>query len=96
MENLTREATARRNLAQRMERFLVTVGERDKPLGPWETDLLCQVLVHLGQGSFWLGEDVMLRVERPDLYRTYADVADGPTLTVAGVRAKLAKVLAGK
>lgn len=89
--------TARRNLSQRMERFLVTVESDGKPLGPWETDLLCSVLAHLTNGQFRIGEDVMLQVERADLYcspKALANVANGPTLTVAEVRANLAKTLA--
>ncbi len=89
--------TARRNLAQRLERYLVTAESDGTPIGPWETDLLCSVLAHLTTGQYRAGEDVMLHVERPDLYRSpkaLASVANSPTLTVAEVRTNLTKVLA--
>ena len=91
-------ATARRNLAQRMERYLEAAERDGKSLGPWETDLLCRVVALLETGGYRMGEDVMLYVERPDLYCTpkvLADVADGPMLTAGEVRANLAKVLQG-
>lgn len=97
MEVLTLKAqqTARRNLAQRMERFLDGAG--DRPLTQWETDLLCRVLALLKTGQHRVGEDVMIEVERPDLYcsdKALAAVASGPALTVAEVRAQLAGALA--
>ena len=91
-------ATARRNLAQRMERFLGSVESEARPLTQWETDLLCQALAHLENSYFRVGEDVMLYVERADLYwspKARADVAAGPTPTVAEVLANLAKVQQG-
>ena len=98
MEMTTKAAeTARRNLVQRMERFLVTSESDRTPIGPWETNLLCRVLAHLQTGQFRAGEDAMLQVESPDLYRSpkaLASVANSPTLTVAQVRANLAEVLA--
>ena len=96
MKDLTIKAqqTARRNLAQRMERFLDGAG--DRALTPWETDLLCRVLALLQTGQHRVGEDVMLQVERPDIYCTdkaRVSVANVSALTVAEVRAQLAAVL---
>lgn len=97
MEGLTLKAqqTARRNLAQRVERFLD--GAADRPLTQWETDLLCRVLALLKTGHYRVGEDVMMQVERPDLYcseKARAAAASVPALTVAEVRANLAGLLA--
>lgn len=97
MEGITLKAqqTARRNLVQRMERFLDGAG--DRLLTQWETDLLCRVLALLKTRQYRVGEDVMLEVERPDLYcseKARAAVAQGPALTVAEMRANLAGVLA--
>lgn len=97
MEDLSHKAqqTARRNLAQRMERFLDGAG--DRTLTQWETDLLCRVLALLKTHQYRVGEDVMLQVERPDLYcsgKARASVANVSALTVAEVRAQLAGLLA--
>lgn len=94
--NPTATAMARRDLVQRMERFLETVRQEARPLNAWETDLIRRVLANLETGYFRSGEDVMLQVERPDLYcseKALETVAGGPTLTVAEVRASVVKVL---
>lgn len=97
MEGLTLKAqqTARRNLAQRIERFLDGAG--DRPLTQWETELVCRVLALLKTGQHRVGEDVMMQVERPDLYcsdKARAAAANVPAMTVAEVRANLAGVSA--
>lgn len=89
-------ATAKRNLAQRIERFLETAEQEKIPLGPWETDMLCKALVCLEKGSYRIGEEAMLHIERGDVYRkpeAVAALADAPTLTIAEQRANLMRVL---
>lgn len=69
---------------------------RSRCFGPRETDLLCSVLAHLQTEQFQVAEDVMLQVERADLYRppkALANIAESPTLTIAEMRANLAGVL---
>lgn len=88
-------ATAKRNLAQRIERFLDAAG--DRPLTQWESDLLCSAMALLKTGQHRVGEDVLMQVERPDVYcseKARAAAANVPALTVAEVRSNLAGLLA--
>lgn len=88
-------AAAKRNLAQRIERFLEIVEREKMPLGPWETNMLCKALACLETGTYRLGEEVMLHVERGEVYRkpeAVAALADAPILTVAEQRANLERI----
>jgi hypothetical protein len=92
-------AAARRDLVQRIERFLDTVDKEARTLDAWETDLIGRVVTELEAGNFRMGDDVMLQVERPDLYRSpkaVAAVGSGLTLTANDVRSIVAKVLKGE
>lgn len=88
---------AQRDLVRRLDIYLNCTENQGHVFGPWETDLLCRVIAHLATGNFRIGEDVMLHVERPDLYcsaKALATVEKGPTLTIAEVRAGVAQALA--
>ncbi len=89
-------AASRRNLVQRIERFLGAVDWEARSLDTWETDLIRRAIAKLQASDFVTGEYVMIKVERRDLYRSErAAAANGPTLTTDDVRASLARVLKG-
>jgi hypothetical protein len=67
-------ATARRNLAGRIQRFLAQLGrEPDGYEGEWSL----RAIMHLRHDEWPAGEDAMRRAERPDL-ATKANLADIP------------------
>ena len=95
--NPTVVATARCNLVRRMDRYLDTVEKAGKVFGLWEIDLLCRALGYLEMGYYQAGEVAMLQAEQADLYcsQKTATLPRGPWLTVAEVRARMARVLEG-
>lgn len=61
-------ATARRNLAQRIQRFLDALDREKRGLTAWEADQLATALRYLGSGAYREGEEAMLRTERAEAF----------------------------
>ena len=64
--NPSAHSTARRNLEQRIERFLSNAGARE--IGAWECGQLVQAIEHLRDGNFLDGERSMLYAERSQAF----------------------------
>lgn len=83
-------ATARRNLAYRLERYFADLEKREASIGRREGDHLLRALEHLQAGSFDAGErDVMWA----ELASRQADAVDAhPTVSVTVLRERLAVI----
>ena len=91
-------ATARRNVAERIARFLDDVERDGRELSHWEGDHVRYALAALERRYYPAGEDAMMRAERPDLFRSSnlanrrAMSSEAPML--ADLRARLARLQA--
>jgi len=92
-------ATARRNVVERIARFLDDLERDGREPGHWQGDQVRHALAALERGNYPAGEDAMMRAERPDLFRSSvlanrraARLSEVPTL--ANLRASLARLQA--
>jgi hypothetical protein len=91
-------ATARRNVVERITRFLDDLERDGREPGHWQGDQVRHALAALERGNYPAGEDAMMRAERPDLFRSAilanrrAMLSEVPTL--ANLRANLARLQA--
>ena len=91
-------ATARRNVVERIARFLDDLKRDGREPGHWQGDQVRHALAALERGNYPAGEDAMMRAERPDLLRSAilanrrAMLSEVPTL--ANLRASLARLQA--
>jgi hypothetical protein len=91
-------ATARRNVVERIARFLDDLERDGREPGHWQGDQVRHALAALERGNYSAGEDAMMRAERPDLFRSAilanrrAMLSEVPTL--ANLRASLARLRA--
>jgi hypothetical protein len=68
--------TARRNLAQRIERLLRPQDGRPAPtLTDWQADQVLAAIEAAEEERFAVGERVMMKVERPDLWEPVGHLA---------------------
>jgi hypothetical protein len=70
MMTLKAITTARRNLAQRIARFLGQLDRDTRAPTVWECWCLENALVLLESASYPAGEDAMMRAEKPDVFGT--------------------------
>ncbi|MDI1264575.1 MAG: hypothetical protein PS018_15080 [bacterium] len=85
-------ATARRNLVQRIERYLAELEKRDAAISQREGDHLVRALGHLEGGTFADGERDMMWAEWAS--RQPGDAEPHPTATRAALLKQLAAALA--
>ena len=93
----TTTATARRNLALRIERLLERIGGEAREADDWEAERLLRALRHLKAGSYAAGEQDMMWGEMEPSHRSAQMVAKMSTTdeppTAAELRAELARIL---
>lgn len=93
----TTTATARRNLAERIERLLDRIGGEAREADDWEAERLLRALGHLKAGSYPAGEQDMMWGEMEPLRRSAQMMANMSTTdeppTAFELRARLEKIL---
>jgi hypothetical protein len=92
-------ATARRNLAQRIDRFIDSLEREGRDPNRLEADFALSALGHLAVDQWPMGEDAMMRAERA-ANATPAEVANArgghKPVTAKHLRAELEKILQNK
>ena len=95
----TTTATARHNLAQRIERLLDKIGGEAREADDWEGERLLRALGHLKAGSYSAGEQDMMGGEMDPPHRSAQMMANMSTTdeppTAAELRARLVKIVRG-
>lgn len=102
MEGITLKAqqTARRNLAQRIERNIETIAKTAREPTPWEQHYLSLAIDDLAARHYAKGEDTALWAEGQAVFDHPVHPkplpADARTATLAELRARLAEVARGE
>lgn len=95
----TTAATARHNLARRIERLLDKIGGEAREADDWEGERLLRALGHLKAGSYSAGEQDMMWGEMDPSRRSAQMMANMSTTdeppTAAELRARLVKIVHG-
>lgn len=92
-------ATARRNLAQRIERLLANLNKEAREPTPWEAHYAVIAMEHLEFERYPDGEWIALHAEREDIFNTSVSPKplppDAKTATAAELRARLESIYEG-
>ena len=94
----TAVVAARRNVAQRIERFLAGLDRAHRPPNRRELYYLRQALHKLEAGQYPEGEDAMMRAEGPNAIPEHAanDLGTNAMATVTELQAELDRILKGE